>query len=136
MTRGFELDIGLRPGLADENAVAVALGNLAAAELQRERKEPLEWKLVRVEEVSGRHHFAILVRHPARLLDVGIHAQLRRILEGLSPLTEEDLRSRFERAKAAGLHPIPLTETEEQADYWLDEDWVLWWVGDAVGVVR
>ena len=136
MSRGFELDIGLRPGLADEDAVGLALGNLAAAELQRERRESLEWKIVRVEEVSGRHHFAILVRHPEHLLDVGIHAQLRRILEGLSPLPEEELRSRFEKAKSAGLRAIPLTETDEQVDYWLDQDWVLWWVGDAAGIVR
>lgn len=136
MSRGFELDIGLRPGLSDENSVAIALGNLAAADLQRERKEPLEWKIVRVEEVGGDHHFAILVRHPKHLLDIGIHPQLKRILESLSPLSENELQSRFEEAKSKGLRPIPLTETQEQVDFWLDKDWMLWWVGNAAGIVR
>lgn len=136
VSRGFELDLGLRPGLDDENAVAVALGNLAASELQRARNEPLEWKIVRVEEVGGRHHFAILVRHPKRLIDAGIHPQLRRILETLSTLSETELQSRFDRARSQGLQPIPLTHTEEQIDFWVDKDWTLWWVGSAAGVVR
>ena len=136
MTRGFELDIVLRPGLAEENATAIALGNLGAAELQRERKEPLEWKIVRVDHLREGHHFAILVRHPEHLIEFGVHAQLKRILEGLSPLSEEELLSRFEQAKSDGLRPIPLTYVEEQVDYWLDEDWTLGWVGAAMGIKR
>ncbi len=136
MSRGIELGIGLREGLSDENAVATALGNLAASELQSVRKEPLEWKIVRVEEVGEGHHFALLVRHPQRLIDLGLREELKRILERLSTLSEAELQSKFQEAKRMGLRTIPLTETKEQVDYWLDKDWVLGWVGDMAGIVR
>lgn len=116
--------------------MATALGNLSADELQRERREPLEWKVIRVDEIGGGHHYSLLVRHPKHRIDVGIHSHLKLILERLSILSERELQSRFDQAKDRGLRPVPLIETTEQVDYWLDKDWTLWWVGEAVGIER
>ena len=71
MHRGLEIGRHLRPGLANEEFVAEAIPNLAAFRLQQERGEPLVWQMLRV-ELSGSHHYRLVIRHPDRLLDLGI----------------------------------------------------------------
>jgi hypothetical protein len=104
--------------------------------LERTRGENLFWKIIRVEQDGVGHHYAIVVRHPSRLLDLGIHAQFGSLLKDLSQLPENGLLSRFEQSKHGGFQTIPLTIVEEEADYWLDKDWTLRWVGDAMGIQR
>jgi hypothetical protein len=112
--------------LTDENFVAEALGNLAAYELQRKRGETLAWQVLRVEGSSS-HHFRIVIRHPDRVLDLGIKNDLRPILDSLSEESVEELRRRFDSARQAGLEPAPLRTVHEAVDYWRDDFWN--WLG-------
>jgi Protein of unknown function (DUF2004) len=122
MNRGLEIGLHLRPGLADENFVAEALGNLAALRLQQERGEALEWQIVRVEG-SGGHHFRLMIRHPERVLDIGISHDLKRLLDSLSDETVEELRRRFEHAEQQGLKPTRIRHVHESMDFWQDDFW-------------
>jgi hypothetical protein len=122
MHRGLEIGLHLRPGLADENFVAKAIGNLAAFRLQQERGETLAWQVLRV-DVSGAHHFRLVIRHPERVLDLGLGHDLRRWLDSLSDESVEDLRRRFEVAEREGLKPVELRHVHESADFWQDDFW-------------
>jgi hypothetical protein len=127
MPKGVEVGIHLRPGLPDENFIARALANLAAFQLQSVRKETLEWQVLRVEGSPGNHHFRLVIRHPDRVLDIGIRRDLARILDGLSKETPEELAHRLSKAESDGLHPVALRHIQEAVDYWRDDFWN--WMG-------
>lgn len=114
----------LKPGIPDENFVATAICNLAAFRLQNARGEPLDWQVVRVESENS-HHFRLVIRHPERVLDLGIKNDLKPILEALSALTVEELRVQF--TTTDGFHPVPLRHVHEEVDYWRDDFWN--WIG-------
>jgi len=122
VNRGIEIGIHLTPGLRDDNFVARAIGNLAAYRLQQDRGETLEWQVLRVEGSSG-HHFRLIVRHPERVLDIGIKNDLSRILKDLSDETVDQLEGRFRSAVHEGLKPVPLRRVKEEADFWRDDFW-------------
>jgi hypothetical protein len=127
MAKGLEVGIHLRPGLADETFVARALGNLAAFELGRARKETLEWQVLLVETSPGQHHYRLVIRHPERVLDLGVHQNLSRILDDLSNETHEELAKRFAEAQSNGLTAVPLRRISEPVDFWRDDFWN--WIG-------
>ncbi len=112
--------------MADENFVGMAIGNLAAFGLQRDRHESLAWQVIRIEG-SGGHHFRLLIRHPERVLDIGIEHDLKRILDVLSDETIEQLRHRFDMARQDGMVPVPLRHLHEEVDFWRDDFWN--WLG-------
>lgn len=112
--------------MADENFVGMAIGNLAAFRLQRERGESLVWQVIRIEGASS-HHFRLVIRHPERVLDVGIGQDLMRILDSLSDETVEDLRTQFDGAQREGLKPVDLRHLHEEVDFWRDDFWN--WLG-------
>jgi hypothetical protein len=124
--RGIEIGLHLKPGLVDENFIALAIGNVAAFRLQQKRGETLAWQVLRVEG-SGGHHFRLVVRHPDRILDVGIKHDLKRLLDSLSNETVEELRRRYLGAERDGLKPVPLRRVHESVDLWQDDFWN--WVG-------
>jgi hypothetical protein len=124
--RGLEIGLHLKPGLKDESFVALAIANLAAFRLQRDRGEPLVWQVLRIETTNS-HHFRLVIRHPERLLDVGIASDLKRILDSLSDETVDELRGRFDRAQRDGLKPVPLRHLHEEVDFWRDDFWN--WMG-------
>lgn len=126
MHRGLEIGLHLKPGLTNENFIAEAIGNLAAYRLQQERSESLAWQVLRVEG-SGTHHFRLVIRHPDRVLDIGIEHDLKRRLDSLSDETVEELRSRFESAEREGLKPSRLRHIHESVDFWQDDFWN--WLG-------
>jgi hypothetical protein len=103
MHRGIEIDIHLSPTLHDDDFVAKAIGNLAAYILQRDRHEPLEWQVLRVQG-SGHHHHS-------------------RILKDLSVESIDELRARYQAAEREGLKPVPLRHVKEQVDFWRDDFW-------------
>jgi hypothetical protein len=127
VARGVQVGIHLQPGLPDENSIATALGNLAGFELGRARNESLQWQVLRVETSPGQYHFRLIIRHPERVLDLGIQKALARLLEDLSDETPDQLAKRFEEAKSNGLTPVPLRPIEEPVDYWRDDFWN--WIG-------
>ncbi|MGP8072481.1 MAG: DUF2004 domain-containing protein [Thermoplasmata archaeon] len=122
MHRGLELGLHLRPGLTDENFVAEAIGNLAAFRLQQKRGETLEWQVIRV-ELPHSHHIRLVIRHPDRVLDLGIEHDLKGLLDTLADETVEELRKRFEVAQREGLKPVRLRHVHESVDYWRDDFW-------------
>jgi len=126
MHRGIEIGLHLRPGLPNESFVAEAIGNLAAFRLQQERRETLDWQVVRVDTGSS-HHFRLVIRHPERVLDLGIAQDVKRLLDSLSDETIEELRGRFETAEREGLKPVRLRHVQDSVDYWRDDFWN--WVG-------
>ncbi len=126
MPRGVDIDIHLTPGIPDENFVAEALGNLAAYQLESRRGETLQWQVLRVEE-SGRHHFRLVIRHPDRILDVGLAHDLRDMLDRLSQQSQDELRAAFHRAQRNGLVPVRLRHVRETPDLWQDDFWN--WIG-------
>lgn len=123
MHRGVEIGIHLEPGLRDEEFVARALGSLAGFRLQQERKEPLEWQVLRVQTSEHQHHYRLVVRHPDRVLDPGFRKDLEGILTQLSDETEDGLRSRFEAAEREGLRAQPVRHVREEVDFWEDKFW-------------
>ncbi len=123
MRRGIEIGIYLQPGLHDEEFVAYALGNLAAYRLLQARREPLNWQVLRVQTSEHQHHYRLVVRHPDRILDVGIRKDLEHILEELSNETEGQLRRRLHAAERDGLKPAPLRHVQEAVDFWEDRFW-------------
>lgn len=130
MKRGLEVGIHLRPGLPEETFVAGALGNLAGFELQRERNEPLDWQILRVEG-TDQHHYRLVIHHPERRLDVGLERTLAGILDRLSSETVEELRARLKDAESQGLKPVALRHVAEEVDYWQDDFWN--WIGGPMG---
>ncbi|MGB6500088.1 MAG: hypothetical protein WBG19_01610 [Thermoplasmata archaeon] len=126
MHRGLEIGLHLKPGLTNENFIAEALGNVAAFRLQQERGESLEWQVVRVDG-STSHHFRLVIRHPDRVLDIGIEHNLRQLLESLSNETVEALRKQFEIAEREGMKPSRLRHVHESVDFWRDDFWN--WLG-------
>ncbi|MGC2289770.1 MAG: hypothetical protein WA688_07945 [Thermoplasmata archaeon] len=127
MSRGLEVGIHLRPGLHDEAFVAGALANLAAFQLQQMRKETLEWQVLRVEGSPGQHHYRLVIRHPERTLDIGIHHDLSKTLDELSNETEDELAHRLTEAESHGLKSVPVRPIHEAVDYWRDDFWH--WMG-------
>jgi hypothetical protein len=123
MSRGLDVGIYLRPDLRDEGFVAEALGNLAAFELQRLRKEALQWQVLRVDGSPGQHHYRLVIRHPQRVLDLGLQHDLARTLNDLSNETEAELSQRLADAKSEGLRPLPVRQIHETVDYWRDDFW-------------
>ncbi|MGB6442335.1 MAG: hypothetical protein WBF81_03470 [Thermoplasmata archaeon] len=126
MHRGIEVGLHLQPGLTDESFVGTAIGNLAAYRLQRERGEPLVWQVIRIESTRN-HHFRLVIRHPERVLDVGMRGDLERILNDLSDESVDELHVRYEAAQQAGLKPVPLRHLHEEVDFWTDDFWN--WLG-------
>ena len=124
--RGIEIGLHLKPGMTDENFVAEAICNLAAFRLQKARREPLVWQVVRVQSANS-YHFRLVIRHPERVLDLGIKNDLKTILDALSSLTVEELRRQFTDASAEGLRPVPLRHLHEDVDFWRDDFWN--WIG-------
>jgi hypothetical protein len=116
----------LKPGLRDESFVATALANLAAFRLQRQRGEPLVWQVLRIEATNS-HHFRLVIRHPERVLDIGIGEDLKRILDSLSNETVDELRVRYDAAQHEGLKPVALRHLHEEVDFWRDDFWN--WLG-------
>jgi hypothetical protein len=112
--------------MADENFVAEAICNLAAFRLEKERGEVLAWQVLRVDSENS-HHFRLVIRHPERVLDLGIKADLRPILDALSALTVEQLHDQFTAAGTAGLKAAPLRHVHEDVDFWRDDFWN--WIG-------
>ncbi|MGI0055092.1 MAG: hypothetical protein ACREBZ_05195 [Thermoplasmata archaeon] len=123
MHRGVEVGIFLRPGLEEEAFVAQALGNLSAYRLQVERKEPLEWQVLRIDTSAHQHHYRIVLRHPQRLLDVGFKSGLEAVLRDLSDESVDQLRGRLRAAESEGLRVVPLRVVHEAVDYWRDDFW-------------
>ena len=123
MHRGVEIGIFLQPRLHEEEFVARALGNLAAYRLQQERKEPLEWQVLRVQTSEHQHHYRLVVRHPDHVLDLGFRKDLERILSELSDETEEQLRGRYDEAERKGLRAQPVRRVTEEVDFWEDKFW-------------
>ncbi len=126
MHRGLEIGLHLAPGLSDENFVGLALGNLAAFEVGRERGETLRWQVVRVDGATD-HHFRLLLSHPDRPLDLGFRRHVERVLSALSRSTVDELRDRFEAAQRDGLRPVALRHLHEAVDFWRDDFWN--WLG-------
>ena len=122
MHRGVEAELYLRPGLAEDNFVAMALGNLAGRDLAAARHERLVWQILRV-ELTHQHHFRLLIAHPDRRLDLGIKEDLKGILGRLSDLTVEALHAELDRARAGGLEVVPLRTVHEVVDFWQDNFW-------------
>lgn len=122
MRRGIEIAIYLNPGLKEEDFVALAIGNLAAYRLQKERGEKLLWQVLHVGGLSA-HHYRLIVHHPERILDMGIKADLTRILDGLSNETMDQLRKECQTARLDGLKPVPLRQVKEEDDFWIDDFW-------------
>jgi hypothetical protein len=122
MNRGIEVGLHLRPGLPNENFVAEALGNLAAFGLEAERRERLEWRIVRV-ETGQQHHFRLILRHPDRLLDLGFKSSVEAILRQLSDESVDDLRTKLSAAETQGLRLVPLRTIQEPVDFWRDDFW-------------
>jgi hypothetical protein len=81
---------------------------------------------VRVEG-SRTHHFRLVIRHPERVLDVGIEHNLKQLLESLSNETVEELQKRFEAAERDGLKPTRIRHVHESVDLWRDDFWS--WLG-------
>ncbi len=123
MHRGVEIGVFLQPHLHEEEFVARALGNLAAYRLQQERKEPLEWQVLRVQTSEHQHHYRLVVRHPEHVLDPGFRKDLEKILSELSDETEEQLRGRLEAAEREGLKPQAVRHIREDVDFWEDKFW-------------
>ncbi|HTW55367.1 MAG TPA: hypothetical protein VMG36_02825 [Thermoplasmata archaeon] len=122
MTRGVEIDIHLNPTLTDEMFVAEALGNLAAFELGRDRREALRWQVLHITGM-GPHHFRLVIAHPDRALDLGLTPALKRTLDRLSSASVEGLRQEIEAAKKNGLTVVPIRTVHEAVDYWRDDFW-------------
>lgn len=78
-------------------------------------------------EGSGGHHFRLVIRHPDRVLDVGIGHDLKRLLDSFSDESVEELRSRYEDAEREGLVPVHLRHVHESVDLWQDDFWN--WIG-------
>lgn len=123
MHRGVELGIYLRPHLHEEESVARALANLAAWRLQEERKERLEWRVLRVQTSEHQHHYRLVVRHPEHMLDLGFRQDLEHLLAELSNETEEEVHAKLAAAEREGLKPQPVRFVKEEVDFWEDKFW-------------
>lgn len=74
-------------------------------------------------DLPNSHHFRLVIRHPDRILDLGIRNDLGPILDSLSDETLDELRSRFAAAQEEGLRPTPLRHVHEDVDFWRDDFW-------------
>jgi hypothetical protein len=81
---------------------------------------------VRVEG-SRTHHFRLVIRHPERVLDIGIEHDLKQLLESLSNETVDELRVRFAVAERDGLKSARIRYVHESVDLWQDDFWN--WLG-------
>ncbi len=122
MSRGLEIGLHLTPDLPDEIFIATALGNLVAYRLQEERKETLQWQVLRIVG-TGPHHYRLILRHPERSLDLGLAGDVKRLLESISELSPSQLRESLKAAESSGLKPVPLRTVEETSDLWEDDFW-------------
>jgi hypothetical protein len=126
MHRGIQIDLHLNPTLTDEMFVAEALGNLAAFELARQRRETLRWQVLHITGM-GPHHFRLIVAHPDRVLDLGLTPALKQTLDRLSGESVDGLRTALSAAKEHGLSLVAIRTVHESADYWRDDFWN--WLG-------
>ncbi|MGI0155828.1 MAG: hypothetical protein ACREDE_06810, partial [Thermoplasmata archaeon] len=94
--------------------------------LQEERKERLEWQVLRVEGSRG-HHYRLVLRHPERVLDLGFKSALEQVLNDLSNESVDQLRERLRAAEQAGLRVVQLRPIRQEVDYWRDDFWN--WLG-------
>lgn len=126
MHEGVTLDLQVERGTPDEEFVAVAVGNAAAFRLSQERKESLQWQILRVE---GGHdaHYRLVLMHPDRSVDIGLRHSLEKKLDMLSSLGLDGLRREFEECKRQGLVPVRLRHVRENYDTWSDDFWN--WLG-------
>jgi hypothetical protein len=69
----------------------------------------------------------LVIRHPERLLDVGLKGDLAATLDRLSEETPEGLGRRLSEAEGEGLTPVPLRTIHEVVDFWRDDFWN--WIG-------
>jgi hypothetical protein len=127
MNRGIEVAIHLTPGPTDTDRIAMCLGNVAAYRLGLQRGERLDWQVLRVQESGGKHFYRLLVRHPERVLDLGIRTDLARILDEVSANTPTELEESLQKARSEGARVIPLRTVQYEVDYWRDDFWN--WIG-------
>lgn len=126
MASGVELDLGVREGTPNEDFIAMAVANIAAFSLEKERGEGLQWQVIRV-DAEGHHHFRLVVRHPDRALDLGLKHALERELDRLSSMDAAAVRKEYERCGREGLKPSRLRHVSEHPDVWRDDFWN--WIG-------
>ncbi|MBX8636580.1 MAG: hypothetical protein KIS30_08470 [Thermoplasmata archaeon] len=126
VSRGVEIGIHLSPGLADEGFVALALGNLAAFKLASEKKDKLQWQVLRITGGDS-HHFRLVVRHPEKMVEMGIRKKLEEYMTDLSMYSESKLKAAFDDAAKNGLKAVPLRTIPEDLDLWSDNFWN--WLG-------
>ena len=127
MSEGIELEIEVRTGVANEEFIAVAIGNIASYNLSRERNEGLQWQILRVDENGRHHHYRVVLRHPEKALDIGLKHALEKELKRLSSLSVEELRSEYVKCEKDGLKPSRLRHVSEHPDTWNDDFWN--WIG-------
>jgi hypothetical protein len=122
MAEGITVGLRLTPGLPEEGFVAEAIGNLVVYRVEKERKEGLQWQVLRIVG-SGDHHYRLVVRHPERSLDLGLSRTVEKEILELSSLSLEQLREEFSRAQSEGLKAVPLRVLHETPDFWSDNFW-------------
>ncbi len=127
MSTGIELDIEVRNGVANEEFIAVAIGNIASYNLSRERNEGLQWQVLQVDVNGHHHHYRLVLRHPEKTLDIGLKHALEKELTRLSSLDEEGLRSEYVKCEKDGLKPSRLKHVSDHHDTWNDDFWN--WIG-------
>jgi hypothetical protein len=130
MARGLDVGIYLRPGLDDERFVAQTLGNLAAFDLAQQRRESLQWQVLAVHG-SRAHHYRLVIRHPERILDLGLKRDLSAALDRLSGRSVAELRSELETATSDGMRLVALRDVQDDVDFWQDDFWN--WIGGPFG---
>jgi hypothetical protein len=122
--RGLDVAFRLEGDPRALDGVAEAAGNLAAAKVAADRKEPLDWRIFRIDQLDGGLHYRLAVRHPARLLDLGLEKQLRQELARRCTEPPERLLEEYRAARARGLPGVALRAVPETVDYWADPLWV------------
>lgn len=126
MSEGVELNLELVEGTANEDFIAVAIGNIASFRLSRERNERLQWQILRVDE-KGHHYFRLILRHPEKPLDIGLKHELEAEMKRLSSLDAETIRREYDTCLKDGLQPSKLRHVTEHPDTWNDDFWN--WLG-------
>lgn len=124
MARGLDVAFRLEGDPLRVDEVAEAAGNLVAAEVGTARKEKLEWRIFRIDQLDGGRHYRLAVRHPARVFDIGLEGQLRQQLAHRCTEPPEALLEEYARARQAGLEAVPIRAVPETVDYWADPLWV------------
>jgi hypothetical protein len=124
VSRGLDVAFRLQGDPQALDAVAEAAGNLTAAQVAADRKELLEWRIFRIDQLDGGSHYRLAVRHPARWLDLGLEKELRRELAHRCTEPPERLLAEYAHSRTGGLTAVPLKAIPETVDYWADPLWV------------